>query len=396
MRVFHPKAFNPGDKTRIEREPKIPNLSFKKHKFNRRPRPSPNNTIIIGCFSEFGCETIGVMYCIPRIISENPGKYYIVAGWHGRSYLYKHLVDEFWEIDEEFQCLREYARAFHHESANLKKFEEQMKAQGKVIDSNEVGHYCVGTKCQTCGGFWGCLEEITECKFCKSKDIIPSLFDDVANWKKRIVRVPRPSMEKLKEVDKYIQPNSVGVYARNIKRYGRNLQIEYYVNLIKMLQEKNYNVVWLGEKESVYPCPDIPGVVDIVSSPISRDLEMNLAIISRLKFTVQYWTASTRLAAMVDTPYILFESPDQLWGEGQEGFRRELTTFSPYKIAACHFLNVYNNNAKGLEVTKRCIEEIEQNNYDDVLDLLEDKSVVQNLRKGWLDDRCISDNKKSL
>jgi hypothetical protein len=40
---------------------------------------------------------------------------------------------------------------------------------------------------------------------------------------------------------------------------------------------------------------------------------------TNLQFTIQFWTASTRLASMMGVPWILFESPDQIAGNGQEG-----------------------------------------------------------------------------
>jgi hypothetical protein len=43
--------------------------------------------------------------------------------------------------------------------------------------------------------------------------------------------------------------------------------------------------------------------MDFSRLPEARDLELTLAIISQLQFTVQFWTASTRLAAMVGTPF---------------------------------------------------------------------------------------------
>ena len=58
--------------------------------------------------------------------------------------------------------------------------------------------------------------------------------------------------------------------------------------------------------------------------PNARDLEQTLAIVCGCEFPVQFWTASTRLAGVMGVPYLLFESPDQIWGQGQEGYRRNL------------------------------------------------------------------------
>lgn len=120
LALFKPKD-DPSRSTKRS-ELKLDEVQFTIYKFNNRPKPvKKDRIVIISCFSEFGCETLGCMYCIPRLLRQHPGKYVIVMGWYGREYLYRHLVDEFWEIDESFMWLREYTRAFHHVSDNLKK-----------------------------------------------------------------------------------------------------------------------------------------------------------------------------------------------------------------------------------------------------------------------------------
>ena len=72
-----------------------------------------------------------------------------------------------------------------------------------------------------------------------------------------------------------------------------------------------------------------------------RDLELTLAIISQLSFTVQFWTASTRFASAMGTPWLLFESPDQICGNGQEGKRIALTSDpNKKKLVVSQFFNV--------------------------------------------------------
>ena len=93
----------------------LDNVDFKIHKLTSNSKPKDKNKVLlICCFSEFGCETVGVMYTIPQIILQNSDKYIIVVGWQGRKYFYQHLVDEFWEINDEHMWLREFSRAFHH------------------------------------------------------------------------------------------------------------------------------------------------------------------------------------------------------------------------------------------------------------------------------------------
>ena len=139
----------------VEKEEILTSAKFTVHKFNHRIKPKKKNRIkIISCFSEFGCETIGCMYCIPRLTKRFPGSYIIAMGWHGRAYLYKHLVDEFWEIDESFMWLRDKTRAFHFESQNLENIENSAAVHGDVIPVRTLGKYAICNYCRTCGKFW--------------------------------------------------------------------------------------------------------------------------------------------------------------------------------------------------------------------------------------------------
>ena len=112
----------------------------------------------------------------------------------------------------------------------------------------------------------------------------------------------------------------------------------------------------------------------------SKDLESTLAIVKQCCFTVQFWTASTRLAGMMGVPYLLFESPEQIWGQGQEGIRRNLCDFGPRKLSINHYLNVYQDNQKGLEIVKDCIGEMERGNFEDHMGLVEE-TVVSKMRE---------------
>lgn len=380
-KIIQYKAINPGDGQDINFEEKLEDIKFNIYKFNNRKKPKSDKILIISSFCEFGCETVAVQYCIPRVLRENIGKYTIVAGWYGREYFYRHLVDEFWEIDESHQWLREYCRAFHHASINLKELEKKLEYYGKTISSKKLGEYALGNYCRKCGNWWGGTTYEKQCNRCNESDLIRSPFSDIAYWKPLATRLPSPSQEKKNIAASFLKPNSVGVFARGRRCYGRNLQPEFYVNLIKLLREMGYNPVWLGEKQSVQPCP-LDDVIDFSRMPSSRDLELTMAIISNLKFTIQYWTASTRLAGMMGIPYILFESPDQIWGNGQEGFRRGLCDFGPSKLAACNFIDIFNDNVLGLNLTRKCIEDVENNNFEDVS--LNDK-YVQKMKKRFSD-----------
>lgn len=374
---------NPGDKKDFVEEKKQ-NLGFNLIKLNTRVRPKdPREILIISCFSEFGCESVGALYCIPRIIKDHPSKYKIIVGWHGREYLYRHLADEFWELKPEHMWLREHARAFHHSSTNLKKLESSLKEHGTLVPSKYLGHIAISAKCMDCKLFYNTVYENSRydkktCMRCNSSNVIPPILGDVSYWKPKAVKIPLPSQEKIKIVKKYLGKNPVAIFARARKCYGRNLQPEFYINLISLLREKGYDPIWLGEKVSTFPCP-VSDVVDFSRMDESRDLELTLAIISQCKFTVQFWTASSRFAGIMGIPYLLFESPDQIWGKGQEGIRRNLCDFGPRKLSINHYLNIYNDNIKGIEIVKKCIEEMEEGNYQDHIGLVE-KEVVEKMR----------------
>jgi predicted Zn-ribbon and HTH transcriptional regulator len=324
---------------------------------------------------------VGVMYNLPAIMRRFPGKYNIAVGWHGREYLYRHLVDEFWEIKEPYMWLREYCRAFHHDSKNLKLIEKTLEDKGQVISSGDIGKLAVMSQCKNCSYQYPNLNKQTkECPECHDTDIWDSFFSDVSGWKDKAVRVPRPSDEKMEQASKYLKPKSVGIFARGRKAYGRNLQPEFYVKLIKLVESMGYNPIWLGEKQTTLPCP-VDHVVDFSRDNASRDLELTLAIIRQLEFTIQFWTASTRLAGIMGTPYLLFESPDQIWGNGQEGFRRNLCDLGSRKLSVNHYLNVYENNNAGIDVVRKCIEEMEGGNYEVSIGLVESEVAVQNMIK---------------
>jgi len=375
---------------RLEEKVQLDKVEFNVFKFNNRPKPKDRRRrMIIGCFSEFGCETVGNMYCIPRLIKRYPGFYIIAMGWHGREYLYRHLVDEFWEIKEEYMWLREYARAFENRSENIRRVEQAACNQGMVVPSATLGNYAVGNACRTCGKFWADWKFYSEhCPHCKSTVITRSIFSDTKKYRKEAVHIPKPSQKAMDWAKSILKPNTVGIFARGRKAYGRNLQPEFYVKLIHMLQDKGYNVAWLGEKQSILPCP-VDGVFDFSVMPESRDLEKTLAIVANLSFTIQFWTASTRLSGMVGTPFLLFESPDQIYATAQrgaqEGRRLELTSFGPKKICLCHFGKALLYTDKALDCVSQCVEQMEDGDYSEFTGLVEEEGSVELLKNTHYD-----------
>jgi hypothetical protein len=376
---------NPGDQKDFIEEETIEDIKFNVFKFSDRPRPNdPRQAMVVCCFSEFGCETVGALYCIPRIMRDHPSKYRIVVGWHGREYLYRHLADEFWEVKPEHMWLREYARAFHHESKNLERLEEVLSEYGVVVPSAYLGRIAISAKCFDCRLFYNTVYadgryEKSTCPRCDSGNLLNPILGDVSYWKPRAVRIPPPDSSKLDFVGKYLGKNPVGVFARGRKCYGRNLQPEFYEGLIALLRDLGHEPIWLGEKVSTIPCP-VPDVVDFSRMEEARDLETTFAIIKQCEFTVQFWTASSRLAGMMGVPYLLFESPDQIWGKGQEGIRRNLCDFGPRKLSINHYLNVYQDNAKGLDVVRQCVGQMKAGDYEDHIGMV-DEEVVRRMRE---------------
>lgn len=379
MKLVKTHRRNPGNGQLLPKEEKIDEIKFHKHKFNNRPKPTDKGRILyITCFTEFGCESIALMYCIPQIIKKYPGCYVVCVGWYGREYLYRHLVDEFWEIQEEFQWLREYTTAFMHTSKNLEKLEIMLAESGHVYKSESMGQICLGNTCRTCKLFWGEAGENLVCPTCKSKDIEKGLLNDVRSHKNSAVYIPRPNSKMMAEARAYLKPNPVGIFARGRICYGRNLRSEFYVKLISQLESLGYNPIWLGEKQSVLPCP-VDHITDFSRLPESRNLELTLAIISQLRFTIQFWTASTRLASMMDVPWILFESPDQIVGNGQEGIRIALTTSYKKKLVLSQYWNVMEKEDEALTLVDQAISEMDRNNWNDIVGLVDQPELISSM-----------------
>jgi hypothetical protein len=133
-----------------------------------------------------------------------------------------------------------------------------------------------------------------------------------------------------------------------------------------------YHPVWLGEKTSIHPCP-FPRILDFSSMPEANDLECTLGLVSHLKFTIQFWTASTRLAGLVGVPFIIFESPDQIIGAGHEGLRLELCTRGEKKLVLSHFNDIANDHNTAFPLVRRAVREIENGNYSENWDMVDKK-----------------------
>ena len=83
---------------------------------------------------------------------------------------------------------------------------------------------------------------------------------------------------------------------------------------------------------------------------------------------------------MMGVPYLLVESPEQIWGEGEEGIRRNLCDFGPRTLSVTHYFIVYRDNEGGLRTVKNCLDEMLAGNYDDHIGMVEDRDVVLRMR----------------
>lgn len=381
-RILKGRPYHAGSALEATPEKHLEKVTWTVHKFNNRPDPGKDGRLIICCFSEFGCESIGLHYCLPKICQQYPSAYKIAVGWYGRQYLYKHLVDEYWELSEDCQFLREWVRAFHHESKNLTRLEKQLGTLGHVIVSTFMGNICLGNKCYVCGNYWGDAFYADMCPKCNNKQIERSIFGDIRRHKPTAVPIPRPGREAMERARQYINgPNPVGIFARQRATYGRNLPPDFYQKLIDLFRSFNFTPIWLGEKQTTMPCPD-DSVVDFSRMPESRDLETTLAIISQCMFTVQFWTASTRLAAMMGVPYLLFESPDQICGnQGQEGIRLALVTnnIDKKKVVLCNYCNLMSDLDMGVKLVHQAVSEMSKGNWDDIVGLVDEPDIVRAL-----------------
>ncbi len=367
------------------RQKTIDEFNYRVIKMNPRPRPERKGDIlIVPMFSEFGCETMGVLYCLPELLRKRwSGKYIIILAWEGRDYLYRGLADEVWELAEEHQDLRQYCRAFHHNSLSLKRFEKEAGKNGTLIPIGTVSNVCIFpkmTNCKHCKSSVFDCKDFQQCGRCGQKYDPVGTFYNLVEAKNNARWLLEPSKEAFERVSSFLPENAVGITARNRKTYERNLSIDFYKRLIFQIEDMGYVPVWLGEKSSIYPCP-YKRVLDFSESPLSKNLENTLALVSKMKFTVQAYTASSRLAAMTGTPFVIVESPDQIWGVGQEGIRLNLLSKNEKrKLIACQFLDAKDRPNELLSLIVRGIEEIESDNYSDIIGMVSNKNIALNMK----------------
>lgn len=364
--------------SKAQKEPKIDNFLLSKMRFSGKDRKPPEKTLIITNFCELGVETISCMYSIPKVLEKFPDHYHIAFGWSGRSYFYKHLVDEFWELDRSHYWLKDYGNAFLHNSKNLNNLEKEISRFGFVYNGSALGNFFVGYVCKRC--LETTREKINICSKCNGNDFyFPFLFNID---KKDLTSIPGPKIDP--ELRKIVPENSVAIFARNRKTYGRNLPKEFYQNLNKLLKNKGFVPIYLGENISSLNMDDC---IDFSNKPEANDLNFTLSVLSCVKFSVQFWTASTRLAAIVKTPFLLVESQDQLAGKGQEGLRIAMTSdWDKKKLLISHYLDFLENQEHSLKSVSESIDQMLKNNWDHNLSLVKNKNLLYSMleEKGLL------------
>ena len=348
-----------------------------------RPNNKKKENVFLSTLVEFGCESLLPHFYLPYYASKNKDFHKIVIGWPGRSLFYEHYAYEFWSIDPKYSYLRAYTKAFSGMSKNIKAIEASLKLFGHVVPSANLNKYFCEGVCKNCKKSFINVKKIVECEHCGSTEVINSILADTDYHKLRYrslyVNFGKYS-DLLKDVCK---SKNIAVFARNRVTYGRNLPADFYRNFCSKLENKGYNIFWLGEKVSALPCPS-KSYFDFTKSEFADDIHACLALVSQCKGTFQAWTASTRFAQAVNIPYVLVESFDQIFGFGQEGKRIKLLTpdMKTKKIIFSNYKTVIKDLNYFADLCfEHFIDFIENKNYIDVVGAMESKEYYENLLK---------------
>lgn len=374
-----PKSINYSDGRDFDTEPAIDQIKFRIHNFTSKK----GNLLFIFALVEFGCEMFLPHYFLTDLRTKYPDHRLVVVGWHGRSFLYEHLVDEFWELDESYMWLRETVRAFLHVSKNIKNLEKLLRTRGEVFESFKFGNMVLENTCHKCGSKFG-AESVVSCPSCFSTDVKKSMFANLIESKQKYAPIQYRDLDIQEWAKAMIGPKAVGIFARNRRTYGRNLDSEFYSKLIQKLRSMQLEPVWFGEKQSTLPCP-VDDVFDFTKMKEAANLKYTLALISRCVCTFQCWTASTRLSQITNTPYVLVETADQIYGRGHEGKRLFLFTrdLSKKKLILCNFHKVCENQDEFLDICTNSIYDFVVNHdASDVLGLVDNPEHVAKLQAG--------------
>jgi hypothetical protein len=372
------KGYSNQDGFSFQEESIYKKLKFKRHIYNNKIK---RNTIFITTFVEFGCESFFPHYIVPEVASSNKEYHIVVVGWFGREFYYKHLVDEFWELDNEFGSLRNLSRALQHNSKTLFSLEKLLETYGVVIKSDTVAKNLFKYYCFDCKKTNENTRRANVCQSCLSKNIRQALFYDVERFHSLYKELPEPNNSSVGFLKNKMPENAVAIFARNRKAYGRNLGSEFYIKLINLLKNMGYNPIWIGEPCSTLSCPD-ESIIDFTKDANIKDMEKTLSILKKCKFSIQFWTASTRLSIIAKIKYILIESPDQIYGHGQEGQRLRLFNKNKelQKLLLCNYNSFVENEDRSLMFIEKCIEDfLVNNNREDMIGAVDNEDYVRGL-----------------
>jgi hypothetical protein len=128
-------------------------------------------------------------------------------------------------------------------------------------------------------------------------------------------------------------------------------------------------------------CPD-ESIIDFTKDANIKDMEKTLSILKKCKFSIQFWTASTRLSIIAKIKYILIESPDQIYGHGQEGQRLRLFNKNKelQKLLLCNYNSFVENEDRSLMFIEKCIEDfLVNNNREDMIGAVDNEDYVRGL-----------------
>ena len=309
-------------------------------------------TVFYTQFCEFGCETVSAVHILPRILSPNQKN--VVVGWSNRKYLYEQLFDEYWKIDNRFSPLRSLCHGLSHSSNLLSGVEASLQHRGRVIRSQDLSsHYTTG-QCVLCGY----LEKnpyvkLDSCPRCGSTQVRSSLLSDPVGFNlirdNRLFLKPKPRCR------------DVAIFARGRPTYGRNLSSNFYTLLANKLEEWGYQPLFFGEAVSTQK------LSCHYKSYVGIALSEAIDILSGCSFSVQCFTASTRLSSFAGIPSLLVETPEQLWGShylyGQEGRRLLLMKNGGIKLIPTHFVAGQKWECEIIDRILKSVSEIEAGNY---------------------------------
>jgi hypothetical protein len=82
-------------------------------------------------------------------------------------------------------------------------------------------------------------------------------------------------------------------------------------------------------------------------------------------------------------PFLIVESPDQIYGIGQEGMRLELSTFGDRKLVLSDIEFFKENQEESLALVSQAVEEMLEGNFSSLIGMVkEEKEVMEFVKQG--------------